>query len=62
MAWKWLAGAYCLYSAIVAYLGTIKVCGHDQFDVCATASASFSGRSTVVASSQTMLNMPDRAL
>ena len=35
VAWKWLAGAYCLYSAIVAYLGTMKVCGHDQFDVCA---------------------------
>ena len=33
VAWKWLAGAYCLYSPIVAYFGTIKVCGHDQFDV-----------------------------
>ena len=52
--WKWLAGAYCLYSPMVAYFGTTKVCGQvGGRQVWHTALASFSGSSAVAASSQT---------
>ena len=60
--WKWFAGAYCLYSSMLAYLGTTKVCGHVEVEVWQTASESFSGRSTVTASSQTSENMSVRLL
>ncbi|MBA7586901.1 hypothetical protein ES708_28908 [subsurface metagenome] len=60
--WKWLAGAYCLYSAMVACLGVTKVWGQVGLEALRTPSATFSGRSTVTASSHTRENMPDKLL
>ena len=52
----------CLYSTMLAYFGTTQVCGQLTVEVLATASASGLGRSTVNASSQTRLNMPESPL
>ncbi len=60
--WKWLAGGRCLYSLIVAYFGTTKVCGHSAVVSWQTADAIGSGISAVAASSQLRLNIPARSL